>query len=1152
MNFKHVPPLHLASGTTPFVKALVLAVSLCTYFVTASARATEHTLPLLPPAGHPQQGLVRVINHSPGSGTVVIEGIDDSGQWYGPVTLELGAYETANFNSNDLETGSSSKGLTGSLGNGQGNWRLTLKSELEIEASAYILSQGGFLSAIDEVARKIAERGVITHHVPIFNPGSNRFERSILRVLNRTGETVIVRIAGRDDNGMPGSGGEVEVRVPAHATRMLTSQELESGGSEFNGRLGDGEGRWQLFVTGDGDIEAMSLMMSRTGHLTNLSSTGLRQIQAEATRVSAMHQSQAQTTAKQVLPMFRPAGHAQQGLARIINHSPSSGAVSIEGIDDMGKRHGPITLELKARETAHFNSDDLERGNSARGLLAGLGNGEGDWRLELQTDLNIEPSAYIRGEGGLLSAMHTVVRTISVGSGTVHHVPIFNGGSNRYHRSVLRIINLADETAVVAVTGRDEEGQGAPSGEVRLSLAPATARTLTAQQLEDGGHGLIGRLGKASDTWQIFVATNASIEVMNLVQTPMGHLTNLSRRRDFAGDSNRLIVASTAPARVRPLQTITLEVPNGLSESDHVVVLDLSGTGAFNTDDTVEVEALTTNEDEILFAAPMTQALDQRNTAHEFALRVKRVADQELSNTLHFSTEDISISDEYFGYSTTILEVILRSLYTHSDDPILNIEALNIRPGLMAATSEVLELETSEMDVQAEAILQSILGVSLREHFESSSLQPHPRPASRTSAYPGNLESRQLEAEARLPPTPIVGDRLREAYSMTVECVAGMIDDFVASISTGGTVDDGRCDLANRGDAIIDAWNSSLDDIVSIGNYFHKIFPKLARKFVSRRAIENLAFRNSINVQVTKSLKMVRTLNEVVDGSELTWDFVRNASGSLEPAFGALEASYMSIRGILRDTTDGTSELVVDAQEFYAGQGLDEAGRDAYSALVNQTDRQRREAENIDDLEELFLGGEDPHGFIMSGVIPGGAVGDSCGPGYEEFVIDEKTSSCVFQSLVERSCFAGSRRPVDVNLGTSDACLYYSLDFIRSDGSCRKNYALVNYQGRLTCRWAELGANGVAWYTLRKEEDDGFNVRDFGFSPENCEFLRLDERFVEFVCDLSSASLPGASAHCTFDFEGGDGSDRVEVIDENRVRIYAGDLMGECEYTGLD
>ena len=173
--------------------------------------------------------------------------------------------------------------------------------------------------------------------------------------------------------------------------------------------------------------------------------------------VIAMPAAQA---ARHDLPLLRPAGHAQEGHVRVINHSNAPGAVRISGIDDTGRRHGPATLRLKARETRQFNARDLERGNASKGLSGRLGNGRGNWRLELSTALDIEPSAYVRTAGGFLSAMHAVARTArNARGGIVHHVPIFNPASERLQRSWLRVVNRSARRVTVTVTARDDAGK---------------------------------------------------------------------------------------------------------------------------------------------------------------------------------------------------------------------------------------------------------------------------------------------------------------------------------------------------------------------------------------------------------------------------------------------------------------------------------------------------------------------------------------------------------------------------------------------------------------------------------------------------------------------------------------------------------------------
>ena len=55
-----------------------------------------------------------------------------------------------------------------------------------------------------------------------------------------------------------------------------------------------------------------------------------------------------------------------------------------------------------------FNSGDLEEGAPSKGLSGGVGEGEGSWRLELVSDLEIEPLAYIRTADGFVTSIHEV------------------------------------------------------------------------------------------------------------------------------------------------------------------------------------------------------------------------------------------------------------------------------------------------------------------------------------------------------------------------------------------------------------------------------------------------------------------------------------------------------------------------------------------------------------------------------------------------------------------------------------------------------------------------------------------------------------------------------------------------------------------------
>ena len=480
------------------ITAILAAVSL--------PSMAQNTLPLVLPASNAAlTGFVRIINNTSQSGTVSITAIDDAGSRFGPITLNLESEQTVNFNSRDLENGNVSKGLSGGVGNGEGNWRLILDSDLGITPLAYIRTTDGFVTSMHNVAPE-TEPGSRQYQIVFFNPGANNRQVSRLRLINPGTSPAEIEITGRDDAGMAAPGGTVRLTVPAGGARTLTAQTLESGGAGLTGNLGQGTGKWQLTVSSNVAIDAVSLLQSPTGHLANLSTTP-------------------ESNDRLTLPLVLPASEsALTGFVRIINRSTQAGSVRVTAIDDTGRRFGPVTLNLESNETVNFNSRDLEQGNVSKGLSGGVGNGQGNWRLEFNTTLDVATLAYIRTSDGFVTSMHNVTPSTDRN----HRVRFFNPGSNNRQVSQLRLTNPGTSTARVEITGRDDAGDPAPGGTVRLTVPAGDSRTLTAQALESGGAGLTGNLGDGAGKWSLTVSANRDIDVMSLLQSPTGHLANLS------------------------------------------------------------------------------------------------------------------------------------------------------------------------------------------------------------------------------------------------------------------------------------------------------------------------------------------------------------------------------------------------------------------------------------------------------------------------------------------------------------------------------------------------------------------------------------------------------------------------------------------------
>ena len=459
-----------------------------------------------------RQGFARVINHSSEGGRINITAIDDAGTRHGPVALSIGAGETVHFNSDDLESGNAAKGLPDGVGSGQGDWRLALETTLDLEALSYIRTNDGFLTAMHDVA-PMGPEGL---RVVTFNPASNASQVSRLRLINPGDAAAEVAITGVDDAGAsPGQG--VRVSVPAGESVTLAADALESG-SGLEGSLGDGKGKWRLAVSSGTGIVAMSLLENvATGHLTNLSTI-------PPVPGDGVHS----------VPLFPAASDAsgRQGFARVVNRSGAAGEVRVQAYDESDTVYEALTLSLDAGETAHFNSDDLELGNAAKGLTGSTGAGTGDWRLELTSALALEVFSYIRTADGFLTAMHDTAPLVE----DVYRVVTLNPGSNVNQASTLRLVNAGARTASATVRGIDDAGES-PGGAVRLTVPGGAVRAYTAADLEAGGEGFEGALGDGGGKWRLHLATDEPLAVMSLLVNPTGHLTNLSTAPEKSSDS---------------------------------------------------------------------------------------------------------------------------------------------------------------------------------------------------------------------------------------------------------------------------------------------------------------------------------------------------------------------------------------------------------------------------------------------------------------------------------------------------------------------------------------------------------------------------------------------------------------------------------------
>ena len=228
-----------------------------------------------------RQGFVRIINESDKRGSVRILAVDDGGNATNPIEIWLEANQALHFNSRDLEQGHPEKGIYEGVGSPRyGDWRLSVETDLSVRVLSYVrtidrlqtltYTTYGFLTAMSDVLQRNADGRLAAQ---TFNPGSNIGQVSKLRLVNTGGNAERVSIEGVDDWG--NMEGPVTLTLAAGESRTLSAQDLENGAQGLTGTLGDGAGKWRLFITAGQSVVGVSLLEALSYHLTNMSTMGV-------------------------------------------------------------------------------------------------------------------------------------------------------------------------------------------------------------------------------------------------------------------------------------------------------------------------------------------------------------------------------------------------------------------------------------------------------------------------------------------------------------------------------------------------------------------------------------------------------------------------------------------------------------------------------------------------------------------------------------------------------------------------------------------------------------------------------------------------------------------------------------------------------------
>ncbi len=498
------------AGTDPQVSEACTDPNVVGLTETSSTLPETLSLGFINPASNiRKQTFLRISNLTGTENQVEIYAVDDAGtaSGQGPISLTLGGNESLQITAQDLEFGNERKGLTATLCNGKGKWRLTFRSSGALSGNSLIRTPDGFVTEVGEPVSATPAQNFV---VPFFNPASNSRKQSFLRLSNQASDTSSVSVEGIDDSG--NTYGPVTFDIPGSASLQINASDLESGNSAkgLSGQLGDGSGKWRLRVSASTPIEAYSLIRTPDGFITNLS-------------VAAP-----QTSAGHTLYFVNPASErTRRTFMRFINNETFSTDVTVRATDSTGApADGEVTFTLASLEAKQFLIDDFETGNTNKGVSGQLGAGTGKWRLTAESSGDLSVMSLIRTSDGFLTNLSSVGSRTS--NSTVF-LPFVNPGRNINQQSIVRFINPSALSGSITVTARDDAGNEAPGGTITIPIGAGESLSFTSRQLENGDQGIQGALGSGQGKWRLEVTSSLPIEAQGLLMTPTGFITNLSK-----------------------------------------------------------------------------------------------------------------------------------------------------------------------------------------------------------------------------------------------------------------------------------------------------------------------------------------------------------------------------------------------------------------------------------------------------------------------------------------------------------------------------------------------------------------------------------------------------------------------------------------------
>ena len=371
------------------------------------------------------------------------------------------------------------------------------------------------VTATDAAGRSISQRFVVTVTAPeavwYLPPASDPLLQGFVRVINRSGRAGEVTVTATDDAGVEYE--SLTLSMAAQAAAHFNSRDLEDGNPAKGliGATGPGAGAWRLKFESDGlDVEALGYLRAPDGFVAAMGATAPKDADGRLR-----------------LATFNPASDWRQvSRLRLVNPSGEDAKATVTGVDDAGRSPGsPVVLALPAGSACEVDASALESG---RGLAcgepqAGLGDGEGKWRLAVESDAPLVVMGLLSSPAGRLSNLSGAGAPDADGT---WHAPLFPPASDPEGRQgFVRVISRSRRDGTVTIAAFDDANFDYQPLTLRLGAGKAAQFNSDDLELGNAAKGLSGSTSSGTGTWRLALTSDIDFEAHAYARHRDGFLT---------------------------------------------------------------------------------------------------------------------------------------------------------------------------------------------------------------------------------------------------------------------------------------------------------------------------------------------------------------------------------------------------------------------------------------------------------------------------------------------------------------------------------------------------------------------------------------------------------------------------------------------------